>query len=172
MRFSEIKAIIREWIFIAIPKMNDYPDQVIFANENGPRPNLPYFTINITASSKIGHVNRIETDAVGIQRSKIDNDISVSIQCFGKQSADLLVLLRNSLQKESVLLFFDENRLVIRDDTQITNIALQVDKTIEKRYLYELMIGSSEELFDDVGFIESVTFDPTYIGPDGQEINP
>ena len=89
-----MKVIIREWILLAIsiqfPSAPDMSGHIIFANENAPRPNLPYFTINITAMTKIGQVNRLETDDTGLQRSKYDEDISISIQCFGRTSADLL----------------------------------------------------------------------------------
>lgn len=171
MTYSNLEEIIRNWILIAIPKLQELPNQVIMANENAPRPSLPYFTINLTSMTKIGQSNILETDDAGIQRIKYDEDVNVSIQCYGKQSKDLLQRLKDSLQKTSIIKYFDDNCVAVRDDSPISNTAILVDSTIEKRFLFELMVGFAREIEDNVGFVNSVTYDETYIRPDGQEIN-
>lgn len=133
---------------------------IIFANENGPRPELPYITILTRIASKKGSIpfyDRAAND--GTQRIKYDIDYSLSLQCYGNSENDPITILqglKDEMQKQSNLGYFYLSGLAIREDNEIQDISTLIDSTIEKRALWELIFGVGHEIIDDPNFIEKV----------------
>jgi hypothetical protein len=163
--YTEIENRIIQWIKRTLIICN-ISAAVIKANQNGPRPSLPYINMNVTTITKVGQAETpTSTDEFGVGDIKYNEDSSVSLQGFGKGSNDILQALKNSLQKEDTRQYLNSCGLVIRDDSSITDISLLIDATIEKRYLLEIMFGWGQSDTDTVGFIENVVIDENYLPP-------
>ena len=170
MTYTEIENAVYDWVTSIV----DTSVVVIFENENGPRPSLPYISLNLFAYAKVGESGKfgdIGTD--GIKTIRYDEDFTASIQGYGVGSNDLLQQLKNSLQIGSVLSALNQSGLVIREDNNpITNIAIPIDGlSIEKRYIYDVFFGTAQCVEEYVGFIEDVeinegrTRDEIYLPP-------
>lgn len=155
MTLTEIEDAIYEWITALI----DPTVPVIFTNENGVRPPLPYLTIEVFGNNKIGQAYRsstVQTD--GIQEVNFDEDFTVSIQAYGYGSMKYLKELRDLLELESVILTLNELGLAIREENNpINDISISMDGlSIEKRYNYDVLFGTKQNLCEYVGYFEDV----------------
>lgn len=159
MLYSEVENKIRDWIVLVLSSI-----QVIFANENAPRPSLPYITILVAPFIKIGQANMID-ETQGDRTVKYDEDFNVSIQYFGDDWRDVLQQLKDSLQLEQYKDYFTAEDIAIRDDTPISDISLQLDNTIEKRGLFELVCGFARHLTENVNYVSTVNISETYLNP-------
>lgn len=130
---------------------------VYLSYQNAPLAQKPYITVNITAYTKVGTELQLDTDGAGDQPRSYNEDISVSIQSYGEDSENYLQMLKDSFSTEAGRLELENLNLVIRDDiTGIRDIAILVDNTMEPRFLYEVIIGTNQEIVDPVGYINTV----------------
>ncbi len=161
MTYTEVENGIYDWASSIIAV------SVIFADDNGPRPSLPYITINVTTTVKVGQANKeFPIPDTGIQKIRYNEDVSLSLNGYGVGANDQLQLLKDSLQKESVRDTLRVDGLVIRDDsTGITDISTLIDETIEKRWLFEIFMGFGQEITEDTSYIEDVDMTENYIPP-------
>lgn len=162
MTYYELEINIYKWLELVLP----IGTSIIQANENGPRPSLPYVMFDITSITKIGQSYReseIGTD--GIQTIRYDEDFTLEIQAFGGNAHLLLQELKDSLQRESIIQYLDNCLgIAVRTDNTINNIALLIDNTIEKRWMYEVFMGFAHTTTDYTNYIEDVEIEKTYLG--------
>ena len=135
---------------------------VIFADENGTRPNENYLSLKVMNYLKIGQKDELKIDNNGNRSVKYDEDVTVNIEGYGIGVQDNIQELKDSLQLDSVIQSLVSVGIAVRADSDITDISTLLDETIEKRYLYEIMMGFSRKLQENVGVIETVEWTPTY----------
>jgi len=151
MLYSQIESTVYTWASTnsSIP--------VIFANENGVRPDNKYITLNIISYTPIGQPYSHMTDINGDRYIDQNEDFTVELNAFYPGSNDDLQVLKNSLKKDVVIQSINDSGLVIRDENgTVMDISTLVDDTIEKRYLYEFRMSHTETIFENVSFIETV----------------
>lgn len=151
MTYSQIKQNILNYVSVNVGGV-----PVIWSNQNGPLPALPYITIDITSYVSDGEASQGGTDTEGNQTRSYNEDINLSIQSYGEDSEDYLQILKRSFSSEQGRLDLEAQELVLRDDGNIRNVATTIDSTMEPRYLYELILGSCEAYIEDVGVVETV----------------
>lgn len=156
MTYSQLETELYNWA------SNNTSVLVIWADENGARPDENYITLKVMTFSKIGQKDELPTDNSGDRKVKYDEDFTVNIEGYGIGVQDNIQELKDSLQLESVLQSLVQAGIAVRADSDITDISVLLDETIEKRYLYEIMMGFSHEIQENVGVIESVEWTPTY----------
>lgn len=117
---------IREVLLTAI----DVP--VIFANQNGKRPPLPYATLTINT-----------TDVLPVHRSPVGNDNKQLISAHGEGSIELQVY--------GVLCW---------DIAQETMLRLRSDATMQAAELAGLSFGQSPRLLDIPALVDGTTYEP------------
>jgi hypothetical protein len=138
---------------------------IIWANENGTRPALPYVTLQVRTVRKPGMPYSSKASATGVQTVSYIEDIDVSIQSYGDASDDFLLNLKNSLQKDTVLQALYANKVGLRNIGDITEIPIILDETAENRYLFEVSFTIGQEITDTVGFISTVEIEDTIEQP-------
>ncbi len=148
MIYSDVEKAVYNWVSdnVSVP--------VIFFDENGVRPNLPYVTINITSYNMIGQRYLESPDNNGDRNIKYTEDFTVAINSFGRGSQDELQKLKDSLQKEIVLQSLKDACIAVRNESTITDISVLVDSTIEKRFFYEIFLSFGKSIEENVGYIE------------------
>lgn len=142
-------------------------NRIIHADPNNPRPNLPYITIRISSAVIVGQpFTPIKADGTGVGKIKYDEDFTVALNSFGRNSDTYLQEIKHYLNTSAGRDKLTSLCLSIRNENgPITDISLLIDETIEKRYLYEIFLGYAQTYDDDVGFIEDVEITDTINQP-------
>ena len=74
---------------------------VIFAEQGGPRPSVPYITIKVRAPTMTGPLEEAPPDSNRDQETRIYYEVPVSIQLFGSGAMDRATKLQFSLGKSA-----------------------------------------------------------------------
>lgn len=132
---------------------------VIWMNENGPRPELPYISLNILSLENMGdHADNYPVSDAGILEGYQIVEFVLSIQAYGTESFQLLKDLNQSLDRFSVhndlnssdhVVFFD-------DFGGVRDISAIIGTHEEKRAILELRGRTFDQFQDKVGAIETI----------------
>lgn len=168
MNQGAIEDIIQAW---AVANADAEVNEVILANQNGPRPERPYITFLITSDNQTEHADESEVNDDGEITITNDKTVIVSTQCFGENSKSIMDGLRNSLNKVSVKDGLRGSGLpYIRTLNGVTDLSQVVGSEFEERAGMDLEFRTTAEVIDEVGFIECVDGTATY-ETGNQEIN-
>lgn len=160
MTYSELETAIYNWVNANTNLL------VIFEDENGARPTENYMSLKVGTINQIGQRDYTAPDnTTGIRDTRIVEDFNLAIRAFGSGSKDELQLIKDSLQKESVIDDLRIAGLAFRDESTIQDISISIDDLIEKRYIYELVGGFSHSFEEEVGVIETVDYSSTINQP-------
>lgn len=128
----------REWLKVVVPGLTD--DQVIPADDKGPRPELPYLTVRIAPHDQPRHVRdeRLTgTDGGGAPIVSIrgHRQAVAALQGFGVEAAEWLMLASLKLGLPEVQAQLDASGFdVVPLAGGITDISELIDTEIEGRY--------------------------------------
>lgn len=179
MRLSkEIEDRIYGWAWMVLnPNLDNtilQPDAIpiIWMHQNGPRPNVSYITLHIIESGQKGlpyiSENKAQFDNHGvlvpgtdIQNIERDKRLNVSIQGYGSKGGEYLEALRDSLDLESVMEYFDCNGLSALTPTPIKDISIVIDSQAESRDVFEVPFLTGIVIPEQVGYISNVDYSGT-----------
>jgi hypothetical protein len=170
MKPVEFRKAIQKWAEEQLnPLSTPHTVLVIRAFGEGVRPNSPYVTYHIMTNTKLGGTayqsgitNIDEATPNGVQNVRWDEDIVVSFQSYGLGSENFLKILRSSLEKTSVLDYFDRQDIVIRSSEAIQDISEILDDTAEPRWSWDVTFGIGEYVQDSPGYILDVDYEGEY----------
>lgn len=168
MNLNEVKEQVRVWAAANVAE----GVTVVFANQNAPRPALPYVTIHVTAMPEKEHASVGPPDENG--DAEIVNDLAptVSLQAFGDGARDIMSGLRRSLDKVTVLQSLRAAGLpFIRDLSGVTDLSETVGTKFEDRAGLDLEFRAAGVVTDAVGAIESVEGTATHETGENIETN-
>lgn len=160
---------------------------IIWSDENGTRPTLPYLTLLVSPGIKQGnpHYSKGETirvlnsltttegdniillsgdnlvveqfDTVVNQSYTYHVDYQVSVQGYGRGSIDLLEDIQEGLHSQTTI---EQNQILgigLRDDTEILDVSTLVGNTREKRYSLTLMFGTIRKVTKQISYVETIS---------------
>lgn len=154
MNDVEIKTIIQKWV----DDVTDSDVNVVFSNQNGPRPAYPYVTIHKTASTETEYSTVEPPDENGIADIIDDQTISISLQSFGEGAADIMCGLRDQLKKVTTLQYFRDKKMpFIRILSGVNDMTDVIASRQEERAGMDLEFRAANVISDDVGLIETVS---------------
>ena len=151
MTFLELETALYNWASgnVSVP--------VIWANENGNRPNSKYITLNLMSFVGIGRDDYTPPNEVGIREILSNEDFVLELTGFYQGSDEDLKELQNSLRFQAIIDNLSTSGVVVRNlNNPINNISSLVDETIEKRYIWEVNLGTCHTLTEDISFIDEV----------------
>lgn len=134
-------------------------EALIFADQNSPRPAMPYWTMRVQSSRRLGseHYSQGVTDD-GDQTVTGVREATVAIQRFGPDSDLSCQALVDTLQKTTVKETWQLQDISCYETGDVLNISTVLDKSvIEPRASVDLFVRFGAELLDRVGIIETVT---------------
>jgi len=157
MTYSEVETAVYNWVSANTTLT------VIFADENGPKPDSNYISLKINSYTMQGQRDYTAPDGItGIRTVRIDEDFVLSITSFGIGSQNELQKLKLSLQKESVIVSLATAGLAVRGEETINDISTLIDDVIEKRYIYEVTMGFAHSFTETSGVIETFEITSDY----------
>lgn len=134
---------------------------IIFAHENGPRPNVDYVVLHTHLTPRIGQPARGAADSNGSQISYITRDVSVTMFAYGISSQDLLSTIALQLDIETSIDALESAGIAIRDIGAINDASIQLDSMFEPRDMMEVRFGITETVTDNPSYIATVAWSGT-----------
>ena len=131
---------------------------VIFADQNKPRPPLPYSVIKINSVRYVNQDHYGDPDSNGIQTVKGDREFTLNVQMFGE--SDVVSLLGGVVDRLRLTTNIDKfmaKKLTAFNTEAVTDISALLDSTvIEKRASVDIFMRYKSSLTDNVGVIGAV----------------
>lgn len=144
---------------------------VIWADQNGPRPQLPYATLRLSSVQRVGTAHYADPDANGIQTVIATRESILQVQRFGPESVSAVETFADKLALQTNLDTFSLQKIALFDVSAVTDVAQLLNGlATEPRASVELSIRWVSDQTDDVGLIETVGVSGT-IGPENTAKN-
>lgn len=152
-------------------------ETLVFADQNAPRPPLPYWTIRLAAQRAVGEDAYSQgVDANGDQTVSGVREITVQVQRFGPDSDVACADLRDNLSRTTVSETWQVQKIALYDVGDVLNVPYKLDNSqLEPRASVDLFVRFGTELLDRVGWIDTVEVDAGYVTnqtPGFDEANP
>jgi len=152
-------------------------ETLVFADQNAPRPPLPYWTIRLAAQRAVGEDAYSQgVDANGDQTVSGVREITVQVQRFGPDSDVSCADLRDNLSRTTVSEAWQVEKIALYDVGDVLNVPYKLDNSqLEPRASVDLFVRFGTELLDRVGWIDTVEMDAGYVTnqtPGFDETNP
>jgi hypothetical protein len=141
------------------------PEVLIFADQNAPRPPLPYWTIRLSTQRLVGKDSYSQgVDNNGDQAVSGVREITVQVQRLGENSVDFCADLRDSLSRTTVNETWQVEKIALYDVGDVLNIPYKLDNSqLEPRASIDLFIRFGTEILDRVGWVETVETNANYV---------
>ncbi len=140
-------------------------ETLIFADQNSPRPSLPYWTMRLSSQRKVGWdaVGQGVTDE-GDQVISGVREITVQVQRIGEGSDTSCADFRDNLSRITVLEDWQIEKISLYDVGDVLNVPYRLDNSqLEPRASVDLFVRFGTELLDRVGVIETVETSSDYV---------
>ncbi len=142
-------------------------DTVIWADQNAPRPALPYWTLRLSSRRSIGWDDHGQgVNGVGIATVDGIREETLSLQCIGVDALDKACAVRDALAKRTIQAAWYATGLAIFDRGNVLNVPYKLDnEQLEPRGALDLILRYAVTDTDDVGLIETVETSAEYAQP-------
>lgn len=171
---EQLRQGIRAWLFEATGLSKD---RIVLADLYANRPELPYlmvdlesFDLAIGPEERLNSISSDDNPQVSVRGMRRG---TVTINGYGRGSANLVIQAGFNLRKPSVKQAVSENNLSIRPIGPLQDISVLVDERIEKRFAkpfelqYLLVDADPEELVEPTDFEFDATFESSVQEPSG-----
>lgn len=131
---------------------------VIFADQNAPRPALPYTTLKLSGFRRINKDHYSDPNNSGIQTVKGDREFTVNIQHYGTQDAEsLLNDVAGKLQLTTNIDKFMAKKISCFNTGVVNDLSTVINNTmIESRASLDIFCRVKSSMTDNVGIIDTV----------------
>lgn len=170
MTKKDVLKVIKTWIDNIINVENNLNYNIIFGNQNAPRPPVPYIVVQnpIITDQKMGRGNwqkwkfTDEPQDEGQVDYTILYEASIQLEEVGNDGNSFR-LLSNSINRQDVLDYFSQSKVsILRLESDISNVDITGSK-IEKRVIKDIMIAWVDEDNYDPSYINNVDVTGEYI---------
>ena len=140
-------------------------ETLVFADQNAPRPPLPYWTLRLSAQRKVGDDAYSQgVDNNGDQLVSGVREITVQVQRFGPDSDVKCADLRDNLSRTTILEEWQRQKIALYNSSDVLNVPYKLDNSqLEPRASVDLFVRFGTELLDRVGVIETVETSAGYV---------
>lgn len=139
---------------------------LVFADQNTPRPPLPYWTMRLTVQRAVGSDTYGQgVSALGDQLVMGTREATVMLQRYGADSDVKCGDFRDELSKVTVQNAWQLAKIALYDKGDVKNIPYLLDNSqLEPRANLDLFVRFGTELLDRVGEIAQVDSTGTFDG--------
>lgn len=152
-------------------------ETLVFADQNAPRPALPYWIMKVSVQRGIGIDSQSQgVDDDGNMTIKGVREATVQVQRIGTGAIDSCTDLRDNLAKVTVGEQWQTAKIAMYDIGDVQDIPFPLDNSqLEPRAVLDIFVRFSTSLLDNVGTIETVVVSGDFVtnaGVDLTETNP
>jgi len=163
---QQIKDAIYDWV-AAVVEEEGRTEQIIWDNEDGPRPKPPFISLEFTGTSTPGMAEYGMVEGVtpenpdGIQEIRRPVRRALTMYAFGEGALDLLETIKASYEKEKYIQMLSEKGLVIPYVLEVReNPAVRGGTDTETSALFEFYVTYIRVIEDSPGYIDDVSITP------------
>jgi len=140
-------------------------DVLIFADQNAPRPVLPYWTMRLQSVRKLGLDHHSQGVTAGGDETVYGvREATVNVQYIGTGAVLKCMTLRDDLARTTAQDQWLANDISCFNTGEVQNIPELLDSSqLESRASLDLFIRFGATLTDNVGAIETVTANGEYV---------
>lgn len=140
---------------------------VIWADQNAPRPALPYWTLRLQTQASLGTPDYSQgVTAGGVQTVDGVREETLQVQRLGPGAFDRVAQLRDDLGRLSILAAWQAVGLAVFRTGDVQNAPFKLDgEQLEPRAALDLFLRYNARTLDTVGAIETVTTAAGYVTP-------
>ena len=133
-------------------------EELIFSDQNAPRPALPYWTMRVQSFRRLGSEFFGQgVDSLGVQDIFGTREATIAIQRYGEDSDLKCQELVDNLSKTTIREAWAAQKISCYETGDVLNISQLLDKSIiEPRAAVDLFIRFGGKIQDEAGAIESV----------------
>lgn len=132
-------------------------EKLIFADQNAPRPVLPFWTLNSSPRRQVGSESYGQgVDDNGDQEVRGEREFTVQLQRIGSGSDDSLQNLRDELRLTTVMETWWKENISLYDTGDVKILGYPMDDHLEPRAILDLFIRYQIKQLDRVGIIDTV----------------
>lgn len=134
------------------------PETVIYADQNAPRPALPYWTMRLHTQRMLGRDAYSQgVTADGDQTVTGVREATLQVQRFGPDSELHVTSLRDNLSRTTIREQWQLKDIALYDLGDVLNVPVVRDEAqFEPRAALDLFVRFGTQLLDRVGIIETV----------------
>ena len=134
------------------------PEELIYFDENAPRPALPYWCMRVQSTVGIGrdeHDDKVDVN--GTMSTFGNRECTLSIERIGRGSDSKLLDLMNSLKSINTIDSWHAYNIEIYDMSGIMRVPYEMDNDhLEHRATIDVFLRFGSELCENVGIIETI----------------
>jgi len=136
--------------------------KTIWMNPNAPRLPRPYCALQIINVARIGEPYRTGPNAEGFTTITADREAVISIHVFESANSDprsaleTATNLRDTLELVTVRAMLADVGWVVRGFELLTDAPQLRETQWEPRAIFDIRFGTTKQLMEDVGLIESI----------------
>lgn len=140
-------------------------EALVFADQNAPRPLLPYWALRLAARRAVGRDTYGQgVDINGDQLVSGVREVTVQVQRFGPDSDVACADLRDNLSRTTVDEAWRLQKIALYNVGDVLNVPYKLDNSqLEPRASVDLFIRFGTELLDRVGGIDTVEMNAGYV---------
>lgn len=140
-------------LFILIQNIT-FPTPIIWANQSEPRPGKPYFTMYVTTGSDL--LSFEELNFEGNFKRVSQRRATVSFNCFGHESIELMTQLQTAFQSDKEVLNFSRKNIALIDEGVVTDLTTLIDTRYESRSQMDCTFNWTSIVDEPIESIEEV----------------
>lgn len=165
----DVLNVIRFWVNKVINTEAGKNWQVIFSNQNSPRPQVPYFVIQdpMISNNIIGRGNwskwnyTNESQDEGVVTYSNTYEAIVQLNVIG-DDGDIFRLLDNSLNRQDIKSDLNSNNVsIIRTEMELPEVNI-TGEYIEKRAIKDIVVVWNDQGTYDPSYIKTVEIEENY----------
>lgn len=158
MSIATLKAVLYSWASARSGQTT------IFAEQNGPRPALPYVTVRVARVEHGGLANRRLSTPGNPDTHYRPVRLGVEVQCYGPGALTTAENLHNSLDLEAVQDLFSTSNFARATVESVLSVSTVVDTGFEERGAFDIVFHGVQEITEDLGAIEHVNVNGVEVG--------
>jgi hypothetical protein len=140
-------------------------ETLVFADQNSPRPVLPYWTVRLSSVRQIGIDSRSQgADVNGAQKISGVREITVQVQRYGTDSDIKCTDLQDNLARITVTDLWQQEKVSLYNVGDVLNVPYKMDDShLEPRASIDLFVRFGTELLDTVGWVDTLGINAGYV---------
>lgn len=142
------------------------PWVIIYADQNAPRPALPYCTLRQVMNAGSDFAESDLVDANGFRNVRENQVATVELSFYGNGSVDECERIRRVLALETVADSFNNEKISLIERSEVANASMALDKSqFEERAILEVKCGWRSVEIENTSLIETVQVTGTLSQP-------
>lgn len=147
-------------------------ERVIWADQNSPRPAMPYWTIKLNNLPMVGSAEYGQgVTNTGRQTIWRTNQATLEVQRFGADSEVACHSMRSDMDRMTVREAWGLKSIACYDSGPVNNLAIRLDNSaIEPRAGFDMFLRFGSAVMDRVGIIETVVTTGGYKDTESEDL--